>query len=225
MIFILPRQLYTRYNNYHSNGQSALLQNVKNSILKTYSRTEIGGDGQVVVVTFSDGMRFELVPAFENSDDSFTYPDSNDGGKWKTTNPKPEISAIATRNILCNSNLKRLCRMTRAWKNCWSVPIGGLLIDTLAYNFILNWEYKDKSYFYYDFLSRDFLLYLSKQNPQQSYWLAAGSNQYIGRKGLFEYKAKQCYNLALEAIDYESKGMSYSARQKWREIYGAAYPS
>lgn len=225
IIFTLLYQTYVRYNNYQYNGQSSLLQSVKNSIRKTYPNTDIGGDGQVVVVWFSDGMKFEVVPAFENKDGSFTYPDSNDGGKWKTTNPKPEINAIAVRDILCNKNLKRLCRMTRAWKNYWDVPMGGLLIDTLAYSFIADWEHKDKSYFYYDWMSRDFFSYLASQNTQQEHWRAAGSSQYIWRKGLFEYKAKQCYNLAVDAIAYESKGMKYSARKTWREIYGTAYPS
>lgn len=225
LIFVLPYQTYVRYNKYLYNGQSSLLQSVKASICKTYPNTDIGGDGQVVVVSFFDGMKFEIVPAFEKKDGSFIYPDSNNGGKWKVTNPKPEISAIRARNICCNFNLKPLCRMTRAWKNYWNIPMGGLLIDTLAYNFIASWEYKDKSYLYYDYMSRDFFLYLANQDSKQSYWRAAGSHQYIWRRGLFEYKAKQCYKLALDAIAYELNGMKYSARKKWREIYGTAYPN
>jgi hypothetical protein len=128
-------------------------------------------------------------------------------------------------NELTNKNLIRLCRMTRAWRNKWNVPMGGLLIDTLANNFLINWKYKEKSYMYYDWMSRDFFAYLSNQNPQKEYWLAVGSKQYIHRKGNFEYKAKQSYKLALEAIEYESKGMNYSAAQKWREIYGTDYPN
>jgi len=176
----LPRLIYIQYSNYQYNGQSALLQSIIKSIAKTYTNTDIGGDGQVVVISFSDGMKFELVPAFKNEDSSFTYPDSNNGGKWKITNPIPEIRAVAAENILCNGNLKQLCRVGRAWKNKWDVPIRGLLIDTLAYSFIINWKCKDKSYLYYDWMSRDFLLYLANQNLEQQYWRAAGSNQFIG---------------------------------------------
>src|ERR1700688_38643 len=46
---------YVRYNAYSSNGQSALLQDMRNSIKKTYSVTDIGADGQVAVVPFDDG--------------------------------------------------------------------------------------------------------------------------------------------------------------------------
>jgi len=223
MLMQLKYEDYLRYNGHSGNGQSALLQDVRNSIKKTYPKTDVGGDGQVVVVEFSDGMKFEVVPCFINKDDSFTYPDSNDGGKWRITNPLPEIQAVADMDKKCNGNLKELCRMARSWKNEWNVPMGGLLIDTLAHNFLKDWKYKDNSYIYYDWMSRDFFDYLAGQNPEQSYWLAIGSNQQIPRKGSFEYKAKQCYNLAAEAIkDYER--YPYTARKSWRKIYGTAFP-
>ena len=225
MIFVLPDDLYGRYDRYTHNGQSALLQAVRDSTLKTYPQTDIGADGQVVVVPFTDGMTFEVVPCFVKSDGSYTYPDSNQGGRWRSTNPLPEIEAIADLDKRCNGNLKWLCRMARAWKNQWDVPMGGLLIDTLAHNFMADWEYRDKSFVYYDWMSRDFFLYLSERDPSQQYWLAVGSSQFIWRKGPFEYKAKRCHNLAQKAIEYETDGKTRSARQTWREIYGTAYPS
>lgn len=223
MIFQLPYSEYVRYNAYSGNGQSALLQSVKHSIEKTY-KSSMKADGQVIVISFTDNIVFELVPAFINTDDSFTFPDSNNGGSWKTTNPKPEISEITAKNILWNKNLKRLCRMARAWKYQWDVPIGGLLIDTLAYNFMSSYEFKDKSYLYYDYITRDFMKYLSEQNTEQQYWLSPGARQYVWRKGKFEYKAKLCYNIAIEAISKE-KDYPYTAKSKWREIYGTKFPS
>lgn len=227
MIFHLPYSEYEKYNSYQTNGQSALLQAVKKSIEKTYSRTSIKGDGQIISVPFDDGITFEVVPGFINKDDSYTFPNANNGGSWCTTNPKPEISAIKSRNKICNGNLIQLCRMARAWKKKWEVPIGGLLIDTLAYQFIENWEYKDKSYIYYDYMSRDFFKWMADQNAEQTYWKAPGSGQFVNGKGLFQYKAKRCYNISLEAITNETADpkREYSAKQKWREIYGSSYPS
>ena len=226
MIFQLPYSEYERYNNYSGNGQSALLQAVKKSIEKTYSTTSIRGDGQVILVPFNDGITFEVVPAFINKDGSFTYPDANNGGRWRVTNPKPEIAAIRSRNSATNGNLVQLCRMARAWKRKWNVPIGGLLIDTLAYQFIENWEYRDKSYLYYDYMSRDFFRWMSNQDSNKKYWRAPGSGQYVYGKGLFQYKAKRCYNISLEAIEHETADpkREWSAKQKWREIYGTSFP-
>ena len=225
MIFQLPYSMYQRYNNYFGNGQSALLQTVRNSIKTTYSATSIGADGQVIIIPFTDGITFEVVPAFINKDDSYTFPDANSGGSWKTTNPKPEIQAIRDRNAFCNNNLIPLCRMLRAWKNNWGVPIGGLLIDTLAHQFIIGWKYKDKSYFYYDFMSRDIFLHMAEQDREQAYWRAPGSGQYVYGKGLFQYRAKRCYNLSLEAINYETNNQYWSAKRKWRDIFGTSFPS
>ena len=225
MIFQLPYSVYERYNGYPGNGQSALLQAVKKSIEKTYSTTSIRGDGQVILVPFNDGITFEVVPAFINNDNSFTYPDANNGGRWRTTNPKPEIAAIRTRNTNCNGNLVQLCRVMRSWKGKWDVPIGGLLVDTLAYQFIDGWQYKDKSFLYYDFLCRDFFKWMSEQSSDQEYWKAPGSGQYVYGKGLFQYKAKRCYNISLDAIQYATDNKDWSAKQKWREIFGTAFPN
>jgi hypothetical protein len=226
MIFQLPYSVYEQYNNYSGNGQSALLNAVKTSIEKTYSTTSIRADGQVILVPFNDGITFEVVPAFINKDDSFTYPDSNNGGRWRTTNPKPEIEAIRARNAVCNGNLILLCRMMRSWKNKWNVPIGGLLIDTLAYQFIESYTYRDKSYLYYDFFCRDFFKWMAEQDENQEYWKAPGSGQYVYGKGLFQYKANRCYNISLEAIAHEtaSPKQEWSAKQKWRDIFGNSFP-
>ena len=227
MIFQLPYSVYKQYDDYNGNRQSALLQAVRTSVKKTYSVTNIGAAGQVILVPFDDGITFELVPGFVNKDDSYTYPDSNDGGSWKTTNPKPEIEAIRTRNSTSNNNLVPLCRMMRSWKEKWSVPLGGLLIDTLAYQFIIDWTYRDKSYLYYDYMSRDFFAYMADQSADQDYWKAPGSGQWVyGGKGQFQYKAKRCYNIALQAIKHETSDpkQEWSAKQKWREIFGASFP-
>ena len=227
MIFELPSSLYHRYNSYQVNGQSALLQAIRISMQNKYPTTAIGADGQVVVVSFKDGITFELVPVFVDTSGSYVFPDSSDGGRWRATNPRPEIEAIRIRNYTCNGNLVALCRMMRAWKRTWDVPIGGLLIDTLAYQFIESYAYRDKSYIYYDYICRDFFEWMAKQDDRQGYWKAPGSGQYIYTKGPFQYKAKQCHNISVEAIGHETADpkQEWSAKQKWRDIFGTVFPA
>ena len=226
MVFELPSALYFQYDKYAGNGQSALLQAVRTSMQKTYSSSSIGGDGQVVVVSFKDGLTFEVVPVFTNTSSSYTFPDSNGGGSWKTTKPRPEIEALRTRNNDCNGNLIPLCRMMRAWKRKQGVPIGGLLVDTLAYQFIDGWASKDKSYLYYDWMCRDFFRFMKDQDKNQAFWKAPGSGQYVYGKGLFQWKATRGFNISLEAIEHEtaSPTRERSAKQKWREIFGNSFP-
>jgi Second Messenger Oligonucleotide or Dinucleotide Synthetase domain len=225
MIFELPANLYGRYNMYQGNGQSALLQAVSGSLQKTYTSSKVGADGQVIAIAFTDGINFEIVPVFPAEEGMYTFPDANGGGRWRSTNPRPEIKAIRERNYACNGNLIPLSRMMRSWKSKWDVRIGGLLIDTLAYQFIETWQYRDKSYMYYDWMCRDFFKWMSEQNAEQEYWKAPGSGQYVYGKGLFQYKAKRCYNISIDAIQSASDGYEYTARSTWRDIFGTAFPS
>ncbi|REJ06038.1 SMODS domain-containing nucleotidyltransferase, partial [Halobacillus trueperi] len=223
LIVRLPFKTYEKFNNYSSNGQSALLSEVKGILQKTYGTSHIKGDGQVIGINFTDGINFEIVPAFINVNKSYTYGDSNGGGNWKTTDPRSEIEALNTLNKNTNKNLKRLCRMIRAWKNHCNVQMSGILIDTLAYKFLSDWDYRDKSFLYYDFMSRDFFKYLKEIDESKTYWLAPGSNRYVRKNGNFKYKATQAYNKSLEAISKEN--MNHTAKQKWREIYGTRFPN
>ena len=227
MIFELPSDMYHRFNGYVGNGQSALLQTVRDSLRRTYPNSRIGGDGQVVVIDFTDGITFEVVPVFWNNAGTYTYPDANRGGSWRTTNPRAEIKAVRERNTACKGNLAQLCRMMRAWKRKWDVPIGGLLVDTLAYQFIENWTYREKSSVYYDWMCRDYFDMLRTKDKDQEFWRAPGSGQYVYGKGLFQFKATRCYNISLEAIAHEqaTPKQEWSAKQKWRNIFGTAFPS
>ena len=222
--FRLPARLQTRYDAYRSNGQSVLLQSVRSSLLDTYPNTAIGGDGQVIVVKFSDGITFEVLPAFECDDGSYLFADTNDGGTWKTCNPRAEMKAFAVRNSATNGNLKALCRMMRIWKDWNSVPISGMLVDTLAYAFIDSWAYRDKSYHYHDFLVRDFLRYMSQQDRSQTFWRAPGSSSWVRRTGVFETGAKLSLNDAAEATEH---GLAYRwspSRRAWRRVFGPLFP-
>ncbi|AIQ40520.1 nucleotidyltransferase [Paenibacillus sp. FSL R5-0912] len=225
VIVQLPYATYQKFNNYSGNGQSALLQEVKGVLQKTYSSSYIKSDGQVVGINFADNIDFEIVPAFINDGGSYTYPDTNDAGSWKTTDPRKEIDAMNTRNSSTNKNLKRLCRMARAWKKHCDVGMSGILIDTLAYKFIDDWEYKDKSYVYYDWMSRDFFEYLKDIDTDKTYWLAPGSNRYVYKDKNFQSKAATAYTNSLEAIEYESKDQFSSAKIAWRKVYGTKFPS
>ena len=137
---------------------------------------------------------------------------------------KKEIDTMIAENKESNKNLKRLCRMARAWRHNCNVPMSGILIDTLAYKFLTNWQYKDKSYLYCDYMSRDFFEYLMNLNVNQKYWLAPGSKRHVIKNVDFQSKAATAYQNAMQAIKYENQKMYSTAKEKWRNIYGAKFP-
>ncbi|MCL4670365.1 nucleotidyltransferase [Burkholderia pseudomallei] len=225
LLYALPAGVYHQYNAYTGNKQSALLSAVRNSIRKTYPTSNVSGDGQVIVIVFDDGVTYEVLPAFLDTAGGYIFANSNGGGGWKTCKPKHEVDAFAGRNSACNGNLVELARMARAWRDYNNVLMSGMLIDTLAFQFIENWSYRDKSYLYYDYMTRDFFAFLAKQNTTQQYWLAPGSASHVYRKGPFEYKARQAELRALEALTYQQGNHDWSAKQKYREIYGTVFPT
>ena len=227
LLFKLPASYYRAYNNQSGNRQSALLQTVRNALLETYPSSSIRADGQVVALSFTDGMIFEIIPVFEQDDKSFIYPDTNNGGSWKISHTRLEIDAINELDKKCNGNLKNLCKMSRAWKDHHNVPIKGLLIDTLAYNFMEECEYRNQSFDYYGLIALQFFHFLSTQSPDQKYWLSPGANQVVNRidPGLFEHKAKKAKSLVLEAYKLQQKGYETSANKIWSALYGPEFPS
>lgn len=222
--FTLPNGVYHTYNAYTTNGQSALLQAVRQSIMKTYPSTSVGGDGQVCVIRFDDGITFEILPVFVNASNTFTFADSNGGGSWKTCDPRSEMQAFLSRNREANGNLKAIGRMMRIWKRYNSVPISGMLIDTLAFNFINSWPHKDKSYLYHDFLVRDFLQYMAQRDTNQEFWSAPGSGSRVYKVGNFQRFAATAYQSALKAIQNESDNQLWAGTQAWQSIFGPLYP-
>ncbi len=226
IIVVLPQEVYNKYDNYQGNGQTALLKEVTGVIQKNFKSAYIGRNGRVIVVKFPDGITFGILPAFFNQNGTgFTYPETTSGGSWKNTNPKAEIDEmIRADNEDCNNNLRRLCRMTRAWKDERKVPISGLLIDTLAYNFIINWKHRKESYTYYDWMMRDFFEYLANLNKDQKYWYSPGAKHYVWKKGNFELEAKKCHKIAAEAVENECQKKHLQADHKWIQIFGKKFP-
>lgn len=219
MIFILPPGIRSDYNG--DTGPRRMLERVRDNLKARYKNTDIRVDQCVVRVQFtSSAFKFEVQPAFQNPDGSFEYPDTK-AKCWKVTKPRAEIAATKECNDSTSTNMRHLARMVRAWKNQNGVNIGGLVIDTLVYNFFAQTDnYDSASTDMFDLMARDFFEFL-KDEPEQDYYLALGSRQRVYVKAKFQPKAKKAYSRCLEAIEYESKA---SANKKWREVFGTSVP-
>lgn len=219
MIFLLPSGIRSDYDS--DTGPRRMLDRVRDDLKARYPSTEIRVDQCVVRVQFSsNAFTFEVQPAFENDDGSFSYPDTKAQG-WKVTKPRDEINATKKCNDRTSTNMRHLARMTRAWKNANGVAMGGLLIDTLVHKFFAQTDdYDSVGTGAFDLMSRDFFEFL-KDEPEQDYYLALGSRQRVHVKAKFQPKARKAYNRCLEAIEDEGKS---SANKKWREVFGTSVP-
>lgn len=219
MLYILPPSKWDIYN--VEGGQSKLLKDTKEAIQSRYPKTTIFVDRLVVCVKYTN-FHIEVQPVFKQDDGSYKYPDTYKGGKWKITNPQDELDEIKRMNELKNRNLRRLCKMARAWKNKQGIAIGGLLIDTLAYNFLKSTDvYDTKSFHYYDEMCRDFFKFLSEEPESKDHYQALGSNQDVKVKDNFHEEAKDAYDKCIKAINNEG---SKKADKYWRDIFGNKFP-
>lgn len=218
MLYIMPASKWALYEN---EKQSKLLDDTREAIKARYPATTVKKDRLVVQVVYNNFM-VEVQPVFAQSDGSFKYPDTYNGGSWKITKPRDEIRAMKEFVAQKNKNLRKLCKMVRAWKNKHGVGMGGLLIDTLAYNFLKSsTDYDNRSTAFYDWMCRDFFLYLSEE-PNKDYYLALGSNQRVSVKSKFQRKAKEAYEQCCDAIAAEEAS---SANKKWKKVFGRPFPA
>lgn len=149
VLTLLPESEYLRHDSLKGNGQSRLLQSVRQAILATYPRSDIRADGQVIKVVFNDGMKFEILPAFKSTnwdgtwDGTYKYPDSNMGGNWRSTNPKAEQDAMRSKNASSNGLLLDTCKHLRFVRDNYfsSYHLSGIVIDSFVYHAMGGWRW------------------------------------------------------------------------------------
>ena len=221
ILFDLPVEVFKRFDAYKEKKQSSLLQEVKNILKERYPNTDISGDGQVVVIKFNK-YTVELVPGFKQSDDRFKYPDTNNGGSWKYTDPLPEISESKKTAEDTDNNFKYIANMLRAWKNKQGFKFGGLLIDTITYKFLNEkTDYRNIGFDSYLDMTKALFEYIKDLNKDQSYWYALGSNQQVYNcdNGKFITKAEKAYKKIKDLTANSS-----DVNKKLRQVFGTQFP-
>lgn len=218
LLYVLPASLEDIYRT--AGGPLKVLQRTRKAIANRYTSTTVYVDRLVVVVEFTN-FKFEVQPVFENEDQSYDYPDTY-SDSWKLTKPRDEISATRDQNNATAGNLRRLCKLTRAWRNKHGVVMGGLLVDTLAYNYLkADTTHWTSSPDLYGEMMRDFLRYLADEEDHEHY-AALGSRQRVKVKKAFQKKAAAGADLCDEAIRAAGTRGEY---KKWRAVFGKSSPA
>jgi hypothetical protein len=215
MLYIMPSGLWEKYKD----KPYQLLKDTADAISDRYPTTEVYPDTLVVVVKYQN-FKIEVQPVFED-EEGFWYPYTRGNSQYRLTKPREELSTTREVDADKNGNLRRLAKMTRAWKNKHGVAMGGLLIDTLAHNFLVGRTTFDTTSFgSCGQMMRDFLSYLAEQ-PKQDRYAALGSGQHVKVHKAFQSKAKKGLELADRALE---AGEDAKANNRWRKLFGRAYP-
>ena len=218
VLFVLPASEKARFDNYSGNGQSALLQEVKSVLQQTYPATDMRGDGQVVQVKFNSIM-VEILPAFRSSENyTFHFPDTHNGGSWKASHPEFEQASFTVIDQDSAGNFRKVIRMMKCWKRHCNIEIKSFILEHIIYEFFRQYDLKRKSFFWYDWIIRDFFGFLISMMNRQV-WIP-NDTAYVSVGDEWGNKANVAYGDAIEACRLEYEDLSVSAGLAWQRLFG-----
>ena len=219
----LPQKIIERVINLQFGGPIGLLNLIYNLLTKNFPFVSANFNEGSISVKLSSNLTVSLRPCLRYPQVGLTYANGSRGGVWRSFNPQLCIDAFQKLDPVIRENLIAICRATRLWKKNFSVPITGVLIDVLAYNFIHLSPYRNKSVKYNDCMLRDFFQFLGNVDREQDTWRAPLSSETIIRTGYFENLAQDAYLLAQQAIDCYSARQERDSIKLWRRVLGPEY--
>jgi hypothetical protein len=221
VLFVLPDDVYQRFQQRTGNKQSQLLQEVRYYLGQKYKNTDIKGDGPVVLVPFVS-YQVELVPAFKLNNNQYYIPRTERGGFYKTADPDAEIKLISDSHK-ANGNTRHLIRMLKCWQANCNVSIRSFWLELFAANFLATYTYSSASKWLYDWMVRDFFESLKRKG--NTYLTVPGTYESMFVGDDWVSRAESAHSRAVKACQFELDGKPYSAGGEWQKIFGDDIPT
>lgn len=210
VLFKIPQSTYDKFDKYESNGQAALLQEVRNILKEKYTTTDtIKAWGKVVLVQFQENHHnVELLPALEQDDGAFLIPNSENGGSWETFVPRAEVERFQTSNESTNGLTRELAKMLKTWAHNTT---------SMSYKSCKRLD--------------DVITFLDEFYPQGKETTSYAKIVF----DFFDYMSSRCgddiknyINTALsharKALEYDNNEKPVEASEQWRTIFGDKFP-
>ncbi len=210
VLFKIPDETYKKFKDYDGNGPSALLQEIRGYLKEKYTTTDkIKAWGKVVLVQFAENAHnIEVLPAHEEADNSFTIPNTANGGSWEKFNPREQIDIFQASNKLTKELTGDMIRMLKSWvHNTASLVYTSYYLQKDVINF-LSIKYKiGAEYSVYSNVMKDWFQYLVNN----------------GNEPICSH-AKTALDRANKACNFENEGKLKEAADEWRKIFGTEFP-
>jgi len=206
VIFKMPAEYFEQYDNHESNGQANLLKKIKSILEEKYSNSSLKVFGKVVVVEFSNPRHnVEVLPSFEQDDNTFKILNTSDGGSWEIWDPRSEIKKIEESDTKNSGNTRKLVRMIKKWEEKCGVKLKSYKIEEAVLKHL-----DENKYTYIDTktLIYDFFVFLSDEIDES-------------QKSYVETAKKR----AKKAIDYFKEDKELKAIAEWKKIFGDDFPT
>lgn len=210
---------------YKENGQVELLDLIRKTLLKTFTKTpKISRNGQAVTITFEDFI-VDVVPAFRRKGGGFLIPNSITK-RWLSTDPKKHVDIISQENDKHNGDLVPLIKMVKTWNKTINNHFRSFHLEVMAMQILNGVTISNYSYgarYLFD-KGKD---YVKKKNPDPAgYGDDVGS--YLNTNEKISDAAKKfetACTRARKAEEYENRGDTKGAIDEWKKIFGNYFPS
>jgi hypothetical protein len=221
VLFLLPPQVYWRFQSRQWNKQSQLLQEVKDVLIQTYSQTSMRADGQVVVIPFNS-ILLEVAVGFRCEGGSIIVCDTNNQGFYKTSTAEAEFLDISLSDTNYNGNTRALVRMMKCWQRENNIPLKSFHLERLVITFMSQWIFNKQDEFYYDWMIKDFFLFLLGQAGNRIVMPLTGEIIPLGNDWVI--RASKAYQHAINACNNERENYEILAGLEWQAIFGNSIP-
>ena len=224
IFFVLDPQHFQNYNG-KNGGPAGLLDSVKRTLQRTYTRTpDISRNGQAVSVRFTDFV-VDVVPGFNRQGGGYLIPDAI-GNRWLETDPRSHVELISDSNKAHNGDLVPLIKMIKGWNKNSGSFFRSFHLEVLALSILNNISISNyPSGIRYFFEQGQRLI--SEKNPDP-----AGYGDDVGRYIDNADKVRDAinrfqtaYERAARAEGSAARGQSRDAIDTWGKLFGSYFPT
>lgn len=221
---VLDSSYYWNYNAGLNGGQAGLLDLLRRTLLKTYTRTpDISRNGQAVTIRFDDFV-VDVVPAFARAGGGYLIPNSI-SGSWIETDPKKHAEIIKNLNAQQSGLLVPLIKMIKGWNREHGAYFRSFHLEVLAFH-ILSYatitDYPSGVRYYFD---KARALVAQKNLDPAGYGGDVGA--YLNSTDRIQEAVRKFETAFQRAVRAEQAALRYpsNAIEDWRTIFGSYFPA
>ena len=113
--------------------------------------------------------------------------------------------------------------MLKCWQTWCEVPLKSFHIELVASEFILQSPWRSKSWFYFDWLVRDFFAFLYQR--ADGFVFVHGTSEALALGDAWQSRAMSAYRRAVKAwANSERDNLVQDAGNEWQKIFGTSIP-
>lgn len=223
ILFCLDVRYYAHYNG-QNGGPAGLLDFVKRTLQKTYTRTPgISRNGQAVSIRFEDFV-VDVVPGFYGQGGGFLIPNSITSS-WLSTDPKKHVELMTASNKAHGGDLVPLIKMIKGWNKSHSAFFRSFHLEVLALELLNNvtiTNFPSGARFYFDKARA----LIKQQNVDPAGYGDDVGKYLTGEKiAEAERRLQLAYERAVKAEEFASRGRDDHAIDMWQKIFGDYFPA